>query len=144
MFTSSRIFRAMGLFMALFLCSGVILASGGDRSGRCVSMNLSSNCWTWINGSNTLKPMAVYGTKGVFDNGNTPGGRYNAMTWKDGSGNIWLFGGQSDDTSAGEFFFGDLWKYDVSTGYWAWMHGNNSMNQYGIYGDAFRRGHMDG
>ncbi|MFX0092450.1 MAG: Kelch repeat-containing protein [Candidatus Hodarchaeota archaeon] len=46
---------------------------------------------------------------------------------------MWLFGGYGNDTST----FGrlnDLWRYDVSTGYWTWISGSNTANQVGTYG----------
>ncbi|HRG00220.1 MAG TPA: kelch repeat-containing protein [Bacteroidia bacterium] len=80
------------------------------------------NQFTWINGSTSVNQAADYGTQGVPSTTNSPGGREAAMTWTDGSGNFWLFGG-IDQTSA---YKGDLWRYNPSTNEWTWVHGSNS------------------
>ena len=48
--------------------------------------------WTWMKGDNTIDQPGVYGTQGVADHDNKPGGRNISSTWKDQSGNLWLFG----------------------------------------------------
>jgi hypothetical protein len=88
-------------------------------------MGLTGPAWTWVGGPSTPNG-GVYGTKGVADPNNIPGARYDSITWKDGSGNIWLFGG-----SAGKML-NDLWKFDGAD--WTWVSGSSSTNQLGIYG----------
>ena len=51
--------------------------------------------------------------------GSTPGGRWGSVTWSDGSGNLFLFGGQGLSTT-GFGLLNDIWKftpgsYDVTT-----------------------------
>jgi hypothetical protein len=58
----------------------------------------------------------VYGTLGTPAAGNIPSGRYGASSWKDSSGNFWLYGGGHDD----------LWEFYPSTNEWAWMGGSPS------------------
>jgi N-acetylneuraminic acid mutarotase len=93
--------------------------------------SLSTGEWTWMSGSNTVNQPGVHGTKGVPAAGNVPGAHEAAVTWTDGSGNLWLFGGlgsfSNDDMN-------DLWKYTPSTGEWTWMSGSNTVNQPGVYG----------
>jgi len=91
--------------------------------------NATTNMWTWVQGSNLSNKSAVYGTKGIASASNTPGSRYNACTWIDASGNLWLFGGT---TLFG--YLNDLWKYDPVSNAWAWISGNNSVNVAGTYG----------
>jgi len=84
--------------------------------------------WAWMSGSNTAGPPAVYGTMGTPATTNTPGGRYEASSWVDKSGNFWISGGQG----AGEL--NDLWAFNPPTGKWVWMGGSNTGNQPGSYG----------
>lgn len=96
--------------------------------------NPSTGEWTWVSGSNSMNQLGVYGTQGVASSTNTPGARRHPMTWKDNSGNFWLFGGYGYDAFGNEAHLNDLWKYDVSGGTWTWVSGSNGVNQYGVYG----------
>lgn len=89
--------------------------------------------WTWVSGSTAdTQALPVYGTKGIPATGNTPGGRYSAVTWTDTSGNLWLFGGAGYDSTGTEGYLNDLWKFDGSN--WTWVSGPNTANQAGSYG----------
>lgn len=109
------------------------LFGGITRTNRCLNdlwkYDAMSANWIWMKGSNsfTTQP-GVYGTQGVADTANTPGGRCDAVSWTDQSGNLWLFGGW------GGYYLNDLWKYDVASNKWTWMKGANVANQYGTYG----------
>ena len=46
-----------------------------------------------MGGSINTSQTGVYGTKGIASPINVPGGRTGAVSWKDSSGNLWLFGG---------------------------------------------------
>jgi len=90
--------------------------------------NPSTNQWAWMGGSSTDNQSGVYGTLGTPAAGNVPGGREYAVSWTDGSGNFWLFGGGD---------FNDLWKFNPSTDQWAWMSGSNTAStsgEPGVYG----------
>ena len=91
--------------------------------------NISAQNWTWINGSSTVDIQPYYGTKGVPDPLNTPGGRHGSSSWTDLQGNLWLFGGITNSP-----LHNDLWKYDISINQWTWINGSNVTNQYGSYG----------
>jgi hypothetical protein len=91
--------------------------------------------WTWMKGSKIPNQPGVNGQPGVADAANTPRSRYNATTWTDGSGNLWLFGGQGFVYGMNYFsYYNDLWKYNIASGNWTWMGGTSSPNQYGYYG----------
>jgi hypothetical protein len=67
--------------------------------------------WSWVSGSNLVNQIGVYGTQSVPAGTNIPGAREYAVSWIDGRGNFWLFGGLGYD-SAGTFgSLNDLWRY---------------------------------
>ena len=92
-------------------------------------LNPATGVWTWVAGSNVVSTPAVYGTRGVGNAANTPGGRWGLASWVDVSGNFWIFGGGN-----GAVRYNDLWKYDVTAQTWTWMKGSSSTNVKGIYG----------
>jgi N-acetylneuraminic acid mutarotase len=82
--------------------------------------------WTWEGGNTTINQPGVYGTLGSSSSINKPGGRYEASSWTDSSGNLWLFGGYDDDANGVLDMANDLWQFDPSTGEWTWMRGNDT------------------
>jgi hypothetical protein len=99
--------------------------------------NPVTGLWTWIGGSVQINQTGVYGTKGIPDALNVPGARKESISWVDGNGNFWLFGGSRGPTSPPDFnpyYHNDLWKYSPSTGLWTWISGSNTSNQSGVYG----------
>ncbi len=110
----------------LIICSCFIWALSAAQTGT----NLQ---WTWMKGNNTIAGTGIYGAKGISSAANTPGARQSSVSWTDLSGNLWLFGGQG--YAAGTYgSLNDLWKYNSSTNEWTWMKGENTIQQYGIYG----------
>lgn len=97
--------------------------------------DINTNRWTWMSGSNTIDQAGIYGSKGVPNINNAPGGRFNGTFWYDNkSTNIWLFGGGGIDMfaiAAGNL--SDLWKYDINTNTWTWISGYNTIEQPGAY-----------
>jgi N-acetylneuraminic acid mutarotase len=85
--------------------------------------------WTWINGSSTANAPAVYGTMGTASTSNTPGARWQAVSWIDSSGNLWLFGGDA---------YNDLWKFNPTANTWTWVGGSSTSGEasYGTEGVA--------
>jgi len=63
-----------------------------------------------------------------------PGARYDATTWLDGAGDLWLFGGYGFGTSATLDYLNDLWRYNVTSNQWKWVKGANTVSQPAIYG----------
>ncbi len=95
----------------------------------------SSKQWTWVGGANTSSASnAVYGSLGVAAAANIPGGRGGAVSWVDGSGNFWLFGGNGSDLHGTFGSFNDLWEFNPSSKQWAWVGGANTVDAHGIYG----------
>jgi hypothetical protein len=81
----------------------------------------------------------VYGTLGSPAAGNIPGGRFNASSWIDSSGNLWLFGGNGLDSIGTEGYLNDLWEFSPSTREWTWIGGSSTASchlcgQPGVYG----------
>lgn len=87
--------------------------------------------WSWMGGSsavglNSGQP-GVYGVQGTASPTNIPGGRSQAATWKDASGNTWLFGGFGYDATGKSGQLNDLWKFDPTQGTggeWTWISGS--------------------
>lgn len=92
--------------------------------------------WIWVGGSDQIDQPGIYGTEGVASADNIPGGRHSAVSWTDGSGNFWLFGGRGYD-SAGHFGeLNDLWKFEPTSidKKWTWMSGSKIIDQMGVNG----------
>jgi len=66
--------------------------------------------WTWVSGSNTVDQSGVYGPEA---SSKVPGARDGAVSWIDGSGNFWLFGGQGYDSTGNWDVLNDLWRYKL-------------------------------
>lgn len=69
----------------------------------------STNQWTWMKGDNSIDNMGVYGIQGLPDPANKSGARTGSVSWTDGSGNLWLFGGYGFD-GASTGVLNDMWK----------------------------------
>jgi len=96
--------------------------------------NPTTGQWTWMSGSMTVivpdtvvaGGAGVYGTQGVAAASNVPGARMGAVSWTDLSGNLWLFGGNSN--------LNDLWTYNLTSKQWTWVSGANTTGASGVYG----------
>ncbi len=93
----------------------------------------AANTWTWQSGSDTPGASGVYGTMGAAAPGNVPGSRYEAASWTDSAGNLWLFGGQGKGPS-GTSDFSDLWEFNSIAKEWTWVAGSSVVNAAGVYG----------
>ena len=94
----------------------------------------ATGLWTWVSGSDTPSQPGVYGTIGVPEAANVPGGRTLAVPFRDPGGLLWLFGGAGHDATGYNTFLNDLWKFDPATGRWTWVSGSPLGNQAGVYG----------
>ena len=98
---------------------------------------ISTNMWTWMSGADTVNSPGSYGILAVASASNAPPNRSESnASWVDASGNLWLFGGQTGKPPlVGAYsVLNDLWRYDVSSNIWTWMHGSNTQNPPGHYG----------
>lgn len=108
--------------------------TGSDSAGTLGFLNdlwrYSGGEWTWMGGANVVNRQGTYGFRGTPAPGNTPGARFEAASWKDAAGNLWLFGGSSGQNTFVPW--NDLWEY--SGGEWTWVSGSSIPNQNGVYG----------
>lgn len=119
----------------LWLFGGAQLTGGSFNDLQ--EFSPASSSWTLVSGSTTTNAIGVYGTKGVPSSANVPGARSGSVSWTDGSGDFWLFGGDGYD-SVGGFanYLNDLWMFNPNTKQWTWVSGSNTSSQsfYGVYG----------
>jgi N-acetylneuraminic acid mutarotase len=109
--------------------SGVVAAANvTDVVVSCIG------AWTWVSGSSTGNTSGTYGTLGVAASTNAPGGRSGSVSWADGSGNLWLFGGTGIDSTGVSGELNDLWEYSPNTDEWTWVGGSNTILAKGVYG----------
>jgi hypothetical protein len=100
--------------------SGNFWLFGGDAPGGADmddlwQYNTSTNQWTWMKGDNTGNVWSTYGTQGVIDPSNQPGGREFSGIWFDASGNLWVFGAEGYAQSSPASSLNDLWKLSNPT-----------------------------
>ena len=120
----------------LWLFGGV----GYDAAGVVGNLNdlwrysPTTNEWTWISGGDADNTAGVNGTQGTAAAGNVPGARYSASSWKDSTGNFWLFGGVGYDAAGAVGNLNDLWRYSPTTNEWTWINGGSADNAAGVYG----------
>ncbi len=94
--------------------------------------NPNVGLWTWVSGGGTTNAPGVYGSLGVPAVDNIPGARLGSVGWCDSVGNLWLFGGSTDISTAQ--VHNDLWYYSPSSKLWTWMSGESTLNSPGKYG----------
>ncbi|MGC9217300.1 Kelch repeat-containing protein, partial [Acidithiobacillus sp.] len=119
------------------------LYGGNDVNGNTFNdlweYSISTNIWTWINGSNDLNAGPQVTTLGETSTSNAPGGLSNSVSWTDSSGNFWLFGGCANglQDSSGQDSYGSLntlWMYSISTNSWTWINGSLTVGDLGYNG----------
>jgi len=117
----------------LFGGSGIAVATPGLLNDLW-KFDPLTNQWNWVSGDNTVDNTGIYGSIGSVSPGNKPGGRSGAITWVDGSNNLWLFGGYGKGKSqTGKL--NDLWQYNISSNQWTWISGDSTVDNYGNYGN---------
>ena len=110
-------------------------ATGGDGFLNDLwKYNPLSNQWAWMKGSNLIGQSGTYGTKGIGQPSNNPGGREFPAMWKDPAGAVWMFGGGGYPASASPGHLNDLWRYNPVSNNWIWQSGTNLVNQFGANG----------
>jgi N-acetylneuraminic acid mutarotase len=76
--------------------------------------NPTTNQWAWMKGANAATNVAgVYGTMGIANQNNMPGGRHYNSTWRNLTNYFWLFGGEGIDNNANNPVenMNDLWGF---------------------------------
>jgi N-acetylneuraminic acid mutarotase len=116
----------------LWLFGGLGFDSNGAQGALNDLWEYAGGLWTWVGGADTINASGAFGTKGMAAPTNAPGARYASICWADPSGKIWLFGGQTFDSSGNPVFLNDLWRFDG--GQWTWVSGSNLANGSGSYG----------
>lgn len=122
----------------LFGGFGSTSSSGGWSTGYLNDLwkfDPATSQWVWVSGSNKADPIGSYGTQGVANSDNAPGGRFAAASWIDSKGNLWLFGGIGHATNSTELAnLNDLWTFNPKTNQWTWISGANTVDQKSSYG----------
>jgi N-acetylneuraminic acid mutarotase len=90
--------------------------------------------WTWAAGVKVAGATGDYGTVDVAASSSLPGARVAAVSWTDGDGGFWLFGGYGVDSAGATRWLNDLWTYDATSGEWTWISGSSVGGADGIYG----------
>jgi len=136
-------FRNLGTAVAriaIVLLAAPILAScggggggGGGQSDIGPTTPLPVPTSTWVSGSFVRDQPGVYGTQGSAAPSNIPGARESAVSWVDGAGSLWLFGGIGFDSGSTLGSLNDLWRWDGAK--WTWVSGGDAVNAAGVYGN---------
>jgi N-acetylneuraminic acid mutarotase len=95
--------------------------------------NLLTNQWRWLSGSDDPDAHGTYGTRGVAQAANTPGGRERASGFVS-NGKLYFFGGLSFDESGNFGSLNDLWQYNPVSGFYTWIAGDKEAESAGSYG----------
>ena len=107
--------------------------SGVSGSGEWGSLNdlwkfdVAIQNWVWMGGSNQANQMGIFSSVGSPTPSNIPGGRDNPITWQ--VGNVLYMYGGNGYTSSDAGTLADLWEYDVDSGMWTFLDGNDVLYQ---------------
>lgn len=93
--------------------------------------DITTNEWKWLSGDKTPDINGVYGTMGISNAANKPGGRTSAnLWWVDGSLWIGLGNGKAESTAG---LLNDLWNFKTASGQWTWIKGSKAAGTPGYY-----------
>jgi hypothetical protein len=114
---------------------------GYDGTGTVGYLNdlweYSGGAWAFIGGTSTANQKGNYGTQGTPLSSNLPGGRHEGAAWSDAFGNLWLFGGEGEDSvGTTDGILSDLWVYNITNNQWTFVMGSTTANVTGNYGLA--------
>jgi hypothetical protein len=95
------------------------------------SLDILNDLWEYTGGhsvfvfggnTNKANQNGIYGTQGTAASTNMPGGRQEAVGWADANGNLWLFGGDGQDSAGTPFGIqNDLWVYNIVSNQWTFV-----------------------
>lgn len=100
------------LFGGTGIWSRVISAAtvkGGVRADHWV-FDPNSQLWSWQSGQSSGNPFPRFSTPGLSPN-NFPGARSSGVSWVDGNGDFWMFGGVYSDLLSLVVYHNDLWRF---------------------------------
>eukprot|EP01116_Phalansterium_solitarium_P010525 TRINITY_DN2539_c0_g1_i3.p2 TRINITY_DN2539_c0_g1~~TRINITY_DN2539_c0_g1_i3.p2 ORF type:complete len:277 (+),score=63.87 TRINITY_DN2539_c0_g1_i3:86-916(+) len=95
--------------------------------------NTDDEQWTFVGGTNAASFPGVYGTQRTPSANNIPKGRSKGMTWTDGAGDLWLYGGLIQYQHNTDQYLGDMWRMSAASRVWTWMNGANTVNELPVY-----------
>jgi hypothetical protein len=90
----------------MFGGSGYDQAAGPNNLNDLWMFNPTTQQWAWVNGPNTGNSAA-----GSYSAPYQPGSRQLSGGWVDGSGHLWMFGGQGFDSNGAQGDLNDLWRF---------------------------------
>ena len=111
---------------------------GYDQNGNEGYLNdlweYTSGNWVFVAGGTTFNQLGNYGAQGTAASSNIPGGRHEGAGWADANGNLWLFGGEGEDSvGTANGILNDLWMYNIVSNQWTFVMGSDKANQTGVY-----------
>lgn len=118
----------------LFGGNGIVNGGVTGRLNDLWSYNPATNNWTYIKGSMVLDINGTYGSIGVANTNNTPGGRSVAHAWVYNN-KLYLMGGSGIGAAINSYGdLNDLWFFDISTNNWTWLKGASTVNPLANFG----------
>ncbi|XP_078001250.1 uncharacterized protein LOC144453775 [Glandiceps talaboti] len=102
--------------------------------------SIERKTWRFVRGFTERKQPGKYGTIWETSPENNPGCRQHSMSWVDGKGDLWLFGGEGIMTDPVINMYSrthplsDLWKFNTTVDMWTWMGGAMNIDAGGFYG----------
>ena len=94
--------------------------------------NHTTNEWTWMAGPQAANEQGSYNTFCNSSTGDHPAARSeDKAVYKDSNNRVWMYGGTTANSNDN---FNDLWVFSPDSLQYKWIHGTNSINQAGVYG----------
>ncbi len=110
-----------------WLWGGEDLAAGTLRNDLW-RYNPTTDEWTYFGGDGANAPNGVFNIMTVQSPTTWPGGKlHGSPSWVDLNNDLWIYGTESAWTN-------DLWKYNILSGEWTWMHGSGGIVTAPTYG----------
>lgn len=120
--------------MLTVTASQAIEDAGGDPivAPLSAAVYVPDGNWQFVGGSTGLNGPGSYPDENDPGKVLQPGARVAPVTWTDGNGDLWLFGGRIN-TAQGNGYLNDLWKYEIhhdetdpSAGQWVLVSGTGN------------------
>ena len=136
-------YQAVGFFVSgarhFYIIGGTSHLSVGDPSKQFTMSDVwryrvDQRDWTWLAGSSIGNQVGRFESKGIESITATPGSRSDAAGVYHEETKcfyMWAGWGFASGTTAG--YLRDLWRWNVTSGNWAWIDGMNDVDQMGSY-----------